>query len=104
MRPIDRNFLVSSLVFGGVCILYAAVLNYLSSDIAALTINTFAVDPRVTAISVGLVQSFYWFSCSMLFSLLFSQWIINQHPEKTLPHQRLSLAKPTATASINRPE
>ncbi|MGP5057621.1 hypothetical protein ACTXIV_02700 [Psychrobacter celer] len=103
MRPIDRKFLVSSLIFGGVCILYAAILNYLSPHITALAINTFAVDPRITAISVSLVQSFYWFSCSILFSLLSSQWIINQHREEN-PAQRISLAKPTAPASINHPE
>lgn len=103
MRPIDRKFFVSSLVFGGVCILYAVVLNYLRLDIAALAIDTFFVPPRVTGISIDLAQNFYWFSCSILFGVLFSQWIISQSSEQNLA-QRISLTKKNAPASTKYPK
>ena len=92
MRPIDKKFCISALIFAISCIAYAALLRFVVATYGPQVTAAFGTWELAALVAIALVKDLYLSSCSILFGILISQWIINQTPV-TGPTPAISLTK-----------
>lgn len=95
MRPIDKKFFVSALIFVISCIVYAAVVRYFLAHYGPKVSADFEIINFIVVVSIATMKDMYWLCCSIFFGVLMAQWIINQQPVNSAP-RKISLVKPPA--------